>query len=113
VPSGAEVLHQCLIWLDELLNALVFELGCDVVEIDIEAAERAHHLHRALDPLLSRLGYGAVIINITLLFSVARYEEVAEAYLRALERRAAVGERLDNIASVASFFLSRIGAGPR
>jgi transketolase len=49
-----------------------------------------------------------VNINITLLFSVERYERVAEAYLRALERRAAAGQPVERIASVASFFLSRI-----
>jgi transaldolase len=47
-------------------------------------------------------------VNITLLFSVARYEAVAEAYLRALEQRRAAGRPVDRLASVASFFLSRI-----
>jgi transaldolase / glucose-6-phosphate isomerase len=47
-------------------------------------------------------------INVTLLFSVRNYEDVAEAYIRGLERRAAAGEPIDRIASVASFFLSRI-----
>jgi transaldolase/glucose-6-phosphate isomerase len=52
--------------------------------------------------------YEGININITLLFSVAHYEAVAEAYLRALERRADAGRATDNVASVASFFLSRI-----
>jgi transaldolase len=47
-------------------------------------------------------------VNVTLLFSVERYEEVARAYVRALERRAKLGLQIKNIASVASFFLSRI-----
>ena len=47
-------------------------------------------------------------VNITLLFSIERYQAVAEAHMRALERRARQGQPLDNIASVASFFLSRI-----
>jgi transaldolase len=47
-------------------------------------------------------------INITLLFSVARYLEVAEAYLRALRKRANRGEPIDRLASVASFFVSRV-----
>ncbi len=47
-------------------------------------------------------------INITLLFAVERYVEVANAYLAALERLAAAGQRLDRVASVASFFVSRI-----
>ncbi len=47
-------------------------------------------------------------INITLIFSRQRYAEVMEAYLSALEARAQRGEPLDCIASVASFFVSRI-----
>ncbi|MSQ19542.1 MAG: bifunctional transaldolase/phosoglucose isomerase [Betaproteobacteria bacterium] len=47
-------------------------------------------------------------VNVTLLFSLSAYELVAHAYLRGLERRAASGEALGNVASVASFFISRI-----
>jgi len=47
-------------------------------------------------------------INITLLFAQSAYEQVAEAYLAALEARAAKGQALHHIASVASFFVSRI-----
>lgn len=47
-------------------------------------------------------------INITLLFSVENYEQVANAYIAALEKRAARGEPVDGIASVASFFVSRV-----
>src|ERR1700757_315345 len=47
-------------------------------------------------------------INITLLFAQSAYENVAEAYIAALEARAAKGEDVSHIASVASFFVSRI-----
>jgi transaldolase / glucose-6-phosphate isomerase len=47
-------------------------------------------------------------INITLLFAQSYYEQVAEAYLAALEARAAKGQDISHIASVASFFVSRI-----
>lgn len=47
-------------------------------------------------------------INVTLLFSSERYVEVMEAWLRALERRVASGQPIDRIASVASFFVSRV-----
>lgn len=47
-------------------------------------------------------------INVTLLFSVDRYEAAANAYLEGLEERAARGEPIDRIASVASVFVSRI-----
>ena len=47
-------------------------------------------------------------INITLLFSVARYKEVSEAYINALEYRKKKGLPIADISSVASFFVSRI-----
>ena len=47
-------------------------------------------------------------VNATLLFSLDRYKEVAEAYIDGLEDRVKLGLPLHNIASVASFFLSRI-----
>jgi len=47
-------------------------------------------------------------INITLLFSIDAYRKVQEAYLRGLERRVAAGQPVHQIASVASFFVSRI-----
>ncbi len=47
-------------------------------------------------------------VNVTLLFSTARHEQVMDAYLRGLEHRAAGGECLSHIASVASFFVSRV-----
>lgn len=47
-------------------------------------------------------------INVTLIFAVSNYMEVAEAYIRGLERRLQAGQDVDKIASVASFFLSRI-----
>jgi len=47
-------------------------------------------------------------INITLLFSIAHYEAVAKAYITAVERRLAKGDPIDRLASVASFFVSRI-----
>ena len=52
----------------------------------------------------------AININVTLLFSQDAYEQVVEAYMAGLEDRAANNEALDNIASVASFFISRIDA---
>jgi len=49
-----------------------------------------------------------VNVNVTLVFSVARYREVVEAYLAGLEERAARDEDLSQVASVASFFVSRV-----
>jgi transaldolase len=47
-------------------------------------------------------------VNVTLLFDVARYREIAEAYLKGLERRVQAGQPVDRAASVASFFVSRV-----
>ncbi len=58
----------------------------------------------AIEALLSE----GINVNITLLFARQRYEDVAEVYVRALEARAQQGLHLPSIASVASFFVSRI-----
>jgi transaldolase len=47
-------------------------------------------------------------INVTLIFSLERYAQVAEAYIRGLERLAEAGGDLSRVASVASFFVSRV-----
>ena len=47
-------------------------------------------------------------VNVTLIFAIDNYEQVAEAFIRGLERRIAAGEDVTRVASVASFFLSRI-----
>jgi transaldolase len=60
----------------------------------------------AIEELTAR----GVNVNVTLLFSVERYEEVIEAYLRGLERRVGAGEPVARISSVASFFVSRVDA---
>jgi transaldolase len=59
-------------------------------------------------PAIEELTRRGINVNVTLLFAIERYEEVIDAYLRGLTARAQAGEPLDQIASVASFFLSRI-----
>jgi transaldolase len=88
-----------------------------------ESVAEAHHLVETVDrpnlfikipgtpegvPAIEELLFDGVNVNITLLFSVESYEAVAWAYIRALERRHAAGRPVDDVASVASFFLSRI-----
>jgi transaldolase / glucose-6-phosphate isomerase len=58
-------------------------------------------------PAIEQALYEGINVNVTLLFSVAAYERVAEAYLRALERRQNEDLSLD-VNSVASFFVSRV-----
>ncbi|MCC6175516.1 MAG: transaldolase [Chloroflexi bacterium] len=59
-------------------------------------------------PAVERLLADGINVNITLLFSIANYERVAWAYIDALEQRVAKGQPIDRIASVASFFVSRV-----
>jgi len=59
-------------------------------------------------PAIEELTSEGVNVNVTLLFSTERYEEIAGAYLKGLERRAGKGQPIDEIASVASFFVSRV-----
>ncbi|SED84221.1 transaldolase [Jiangella alba] len=49
-----------------------------------------------------------ISVNVTLIFSIDRYREVMDAYQAGLEQRVAAGQSLDGIASVASFFVSRV-----
>ena len=59
-------------------------------------------------PAVETLLTEGVNVNITLIFAQAVYRGVMDAYLRALENRAARGESVDDVASVASTFVSRI-----
>lgn len=63
---------------------------------------------RAGLPAIQQLIGEGINVNITLLFGLPRYREVAEAYLLGLETLAAHGKSLAQVSSVASFFLSRI-----
>jgi transaldolase/glucose-6-phosphate isomerase len=59
-------------------------------------------------PSIEESIYRGVNINITMIFSIENYVQVAESYIRGLERRAAEGKPVDSVASVASFFVSRV-----
>jgi transaldolase len=59
-------------------------------------------------PAIEELTRRGVNVNVTLLFAIDRYEQVIDSFLRGLTARAKAGEPLSSVASVASFFLSRI-----
>ena len=88
-----------------------------------ETVTEARHLWKVVDrpnlmvkvpgtdagvPAIETLIGEGLNINVTLLFSLAAYEAVAEAYVKGLEARVARGEDVARIGSVASFFVSRI-----
>ncbi|MDQ3917731.1 MAG: bifunctional transaldolase/phosoglucose isomerase [Acidobacteriota bacterium] len=82
--------------------ARLFErLGRKNVMIKIPAAQEGL-------PAIEECIYRGVNINVTMIFSIENYEQVAEAFIKGLERRAAEGKPVDHIASVASFFVSRV-----
>ncbi len=59
-------------------------------------------------PAIAEAIAGGINVNVTLIFSLTRYEQVMDAYLDGLTRRLEAGMRVDRIASVASFFVSRV-----
>jgi transaldolase len=84
---------------------------------------QAHELWKAVDrpnlmlkvpgteaglPVLEELIFCGYNVNVTLLFSEERYREVMDRYMKGLERRVADGKPISDIASVASFFVSRV-----
>ena len=88
-----------------------------------ETTEEARRLWRTVDrpnllikipatregiPAIQQMIYEGVSVNVTLLFAVSFYEAVMEAYLAGLERRVAEGKAINQIHSVASFFVSRV-----
>ena len=61
-------------------------------------------------PAIQQLISQGINVNVTLLFGLPRYCQVAEAYIAGIEARAAQGKPVKHVASVASFFVSRIDA---
>lgn len=61
-------------------------------------------------PAITRCLAQGINVNVTLLFAVARYREVVDAFFGGLEQRTAAGRPVTGIASVASFFVSRVDA---
>jgi len=61
-------------------------------------------------PAIQQLISEGISVNVTLLFGLPRYRQVAEAYIAGIEARVAQGQPVKHVASVASFFVSRIDA---
>jgi transaldolase/glucose-6-phosphate isomerase len=59
-------------------------------------------------PAIETLVGEGISVNVTLMFSLSQYEAVAEAYVSGLEKLAVKGKNLKSVASVASFFVSRV-----
>ncbi|NDL55561.1 transaldolase [Phytoactinopolyspora mesophila] len=61
-------------------------------------------------PAITATIAAGISVNVTLIFSIERHREVMDAYQAGLEQRLEAGESIENIASVASFFVSRVDA---
>jgi transaldolase len=99
------------------------EVSPDLAHDTAGTIAEARALHRRVDrpnlmikvpatqeglPAIEQLTADGINVNVTLLFSVERYRAVTDAYLGGLEARRRAGHKLDRIASVASFFISRV-----
>jgi len=85
----------------EEADRLFKTLGRKNVMIKIPAAQEGL-------PAIEEAIYRGINVNVTMIFSIENYEQVAEAFIKGLERRAAESKPVDHIASVASFFVSRV-----
>jgi transaldolase len=123
VRDAADVLRSAYDASDGRDGLVSFECTPDLADDSAATIEQALELWNRLSrpnvmikvpateagiPAIEELTARGVNVNITLLFAVARYEQVIDAYLAGLERRVAAGQPVDAIASVASFFVSRV-----
>lgn len=123
IQDACDILHPVYVESDGTDGFVSLEVSPHLARKSEETMEEARRLFRKVDrrncfikipgtqeglPAIEEMLHEGINVNVTLLFSVERYEEVAKAYIRALNRRMEEGKAVDQIASVASFFLSRI-----
>jgi transaldolase len=100
IEVSPRLAHDTAATIEEGLR-LYREVGRSNVMIKVPAT------HEGL-PAISALLAEGVSVNVTLIFSLARYAQVMEAWLAGLEARVAAGRPLAAVFSVASFFVSRV-----
>ena len=123
VRAACDILHPVYDDSDGLDGFVSLEVSPHLAHFAEASVAEARRLWQAVDrpnlmikipgttagpAAIETLLYDGINVNVTLLFSVQRYQAVADAFLRAVERRLQAGRPVDRIASVASFFLSRI-----
>ncbi len=123
IQSGADVLRPVYEETEGRDGYISLEVNPHLARQTTGTIEEVHRLSDSVDrpnlmikvpatregiPAIHTLTAEGYNINITLIFSLVQYDLVAEAYLSALENRAADQSPLSTIASVASFFVSRI-----
>jgi transaldolase len=123
VSRAADILHPVYGSSQCLSGYVSIEVSPDLAHDTRGTIKEALHLFSAINknnilvkvpatkeglPAIEELTASGVNVNVTLLFSVERYKEVAEAYIRGLEHRLRKKEQVNGIFSVASFFVSRV-----
>ena len=123
IRAGAELLRGVYDETEARDGYISFEVAPSLADDSQRTVESAKALRARIDrpnvmikvpgteagvTAFEELTAAGVPVNVTLLFAVPRYEEVAEAYIRGLERRHEQGGDLSRVASVASFFVSRV-----
>src|SRR4051794_8743188 len=123
IRDGADMLRETFDRTEGQDGYVSFELPPELADDADGSVEQAKVIRERIDrpnvlikvpgteagvQAFEELTAAGVSVNVTLLFSVHRYEDIAEAYLSGLERRLDAGEPIDRIASVASFFVSRV-----
>src|SRR3954471_15222189 len=122
IQDGCDVLRSVYDETDGYDGYVSFEVDPDLAFDTEKTMEQAREYWRRVDrpnlmikipgtdegvPAIEEMIYEGLNINVTLLFAVAAYERVAEAFTRGLERRLAEGKSVE-MQSVASFFVSRV-----
>src|SRR3954451_20983403 len=123
IRDGSDILRGVFDETEGQDGYVSFELPPDVADDAAGSIEQAKVIRTRIDrpnvlikvpateagvEAFEELTADGVSVNVTLLFDVGRYEDIANAYVNALERRHEAGEPIDRIASVASFFVSRV-----
>jgi transaldolase len=123
IRHAADVLRPTYDALEGADGFVSVEVAPDLADETAATIEQVHWLHgqaarpnvfvkipatQAGVPAIEQCLSEGIPINITLIFSLARYAQVIEAYFRGLERHAEQGGDISRVASVASFFVSRV-----
>jgi transaldolase len=123
IREGADLLRPAFDAADGQDGHISFELPPELALDPVNSVSEAKRFFLELDrpnvlikvpatpagvEAFRQLTAAGVSVNVTLLFAVQRYEEIANAWIEGLEERVAAGEPVDRLASVASFFVSRV-----
>jgi transaldolase/glucose-6-phosphate isomerase len=123
IQAAADLFRPVYDSLDGADGFVSLEVSPDLAHDTQATVEEARRLFAAVDrpnvmikvpgtpagmPVIEQLISEGINVNVTLLFSLDDYEQAANAYTAGLERRAAAGGDVSRVASVASFFLSRV-----